>query len=77
MTKEQKLLISTSLLPVLADMLEDCELNRRFKHEASKIINGVRYFDAMLLDGADKEEFDQQVNIQLWFRNEIKKHLEL
>ena len=68
MTHEAKLLAATSLLPVLADMLEDCELNRQFKQEANRIINSIRYFDRMLLEGADKEEFTQQNDIQLAFR---------
>lgn len=76
MTKEQKLLISTSLLPVLADMLEDCEFNRLFKVEANKIINHIRTFDKMLLNGAEKDEYEQQNNIQLAFRQWITKTME-
>lgn len=72
MTQEEKLLISTSLLPVLADFIEDYPFNRQFKLEANRIINGIRFFDGMLLEGASAEEVQEQNDIQLAFRNWLK-----
>ena len=74
MTQNEKLLVATSLLPVLADLLEDCEFNRRFRQEANRIIYAVRYFDQLLLEGADNEEFTQQNDIQIAFRQWINEH---
>lgn len=68
MTQEAKLLAAVSLLPVLADLLEDCELNRRTKAEANKVINFIRSLDRMLIGTASMEEFNQQVDIQRAFR---------
>ena len=68
MTQEAKLLAAVSLLPVLADLPEDCELNRRTKAEANKVINFIRSLDRMLIDGASIAEYDQQIAIQRAFR---------
>lgn len=68
MTTEAKLLASTALLPVLADFLEDCELNRKTKAEATKVINFIRGLDKLLMDEATIEEYNQQVDIQRAFR---------
>lgn len=69
MTQEEKLLISTALLPVLADFLEDWpHFKREFKQESTKIINNIRFFDKMFMDEANDEEVKQQNDIQLAFR---------
>ena len=69
MTQEEKLLISTALLPVLADFLEDWPyFKREFKQESTKIINNIRFFDKMFMDEANDEEVKQQNDIQLAFR---------
>jgi hypothetical protein len=77
MTPEQKLLISTSLLPVLADMLEDWkEFKHEYKQEQTRIINAIRYLDKMFMDEATDEERKQQNDIQLAFRQWITKSME-
>jgi len=69
---ESKLLASTSKLPVLADLLEDCIEAKliRFgaKKEAIKVIAHIREMDKMFMDTADAEAVQQQNNIQLAFR---------
>ena len=77
MTPEQKLLISTSLLPVLADMLEDWKhFKHEYKQEQTRIINAIRYLDKMFMDEATDEERKQQNDIQLAFRQWITKSME-
>tara|TARA_R110000868_G_scaffold279203_1_gene539251 strand:- start:8095 stop:8346 length:252 start_codon:yes stop_codon:yes gene_type:complete len=79
MKTETKQLIAVSLLPVLADFLEDQDFNKRTKMMSNALINQVRSFDRYFIDRTkveDKEMYDeiieQQVNIQLHFRNYIK-----
>ena len=68
MTTNEKLQISTSLLPVLADFLEDAGLKFRAKEKANLVINSIRSLDKFILDGDEIDEYDQQINIQLAFR---------
>jgi len=68
MTQEQKRIISISLLPVFADMLEDVPMRQLAKSERNKLIAAIRAFDAFFMNGADADEAEEQVNIQRWFR---------
>lgn len=72
MTQEHKLLIAQSLLPVLADFLEDQPFNQRFKMKANLLISNIRSFDKMFMDGTNTEIINQQNDIQLWFRQQLK-----
>ena len=75
MTKEQKRLISISLLPVFADFLEDVPMRQLAKSERNKLIAAIRAFDAFFMNGADANEAEEQVNIQRWFREMLEKEL--
>jgi hypothetical protein len=75
MTTEQKRIISISLLPVFADMLEDVPMRQLAKSERNKLIAAIRAFDAFFMDEADAEEVEQQVDIQRWFREMLEKEL--
>jgi len=72
MTTEAKILASTSMLPVLADFLEDCIedglIRFKVKQEAVKVIKHIREMDKMFMDTASKESVQQQNDIQLAFR---------
>lgn len=56
MTQEQKRIISISLLPVFADMLEDVPMRQLAKSERNKLIAAIRAFDAFFMNGADADE---------------------
>ena len=75
MTQEQKRIISISLLPVFADMLEDVPMRQLAKSERNKLIAAIRAFDAFFMNGADANEAEEQVNIQRWFREMLEKEL--
>ena len=75
MTQEHKRIISISLLPVFADMLEDVPMRQLAKSERNKLIAAIRAFDAFFMNGADAEEAEEQVNIQRWFREMLEKEL--
>jgi len=72
MTPEAKLLASTSMLPVLADFLEDCIeeglIRFKAKQEATKVISHIREMDKLFMDTAKPKEVQQQNDIQLAFR---------
>lgn len=81
MTKEAKQLVAISLLPVLADFLEDQDFNRHTKHLTSNLVAKIRAVDMYFIDqtkAQDKDNYDeiieQQINIQLHFRNYIKEY---
>jgi hypothetical protein len=71
MKTEHKLLVAQSLLPVLADFLEDQPFNREFKMKANLVINVIRGFDRMFMNDTNTDIIDQQINIQLWFRQQL------
>lgn len=84
MTPAHKLIISTALLPVLADFLEDVPMNRIAKMRRENVVNSIRAFDRMYTNTEKTEDYneamEQQNNIQLAFRNwlvEAFKDLEL
>jgi hypothetical protein len=72
MTPKAKILASTSMLPVLADFLEDCIedglIRFKAKKEATKVISHIREMDKLFMDTASKESVQQQNDIQLAFR---------
>ena len=80
MTPEAKLLISTCLLPSLADMLEDSIesglIRFQAKHEATKVIKHIRALDEFLMNNSSEEDGEQQVLIQRVFRQFINEHFE-
>ena len=73
MKQETKLLGAIGIMPVLADFLEDQEFNQQMKMVANDLIASIRRFDNYFMRDADIELIDQQVNIQLAFRQWLKK----
>lgn len=72
MTQNEKLIISVCLLPVLADLLEDVELKHEVKMKQNTLLNSIRSFDRHFMNTADSEAIDQQINVQQWFRLQLK-----
>lgn len=72
MKQETKLLGAIGIMPVLADFLEDQEFNQQMKMVANDLIASIRRFDKYFMRDADIELIDQQVNIQLAFRQWLK-----
>ena len=72
MKQETKLLGAIGIMPVLADFLEDQDFNQQMKMVANDLIASIRRFDNYFMRDADIELIDQQVNIQLVFRQWLK-----
>ena len=72
MKTETKLLGAIGIMPVLADFLEEQEFNQQMKMVANDLIASIRRFDNYFMRDADIELIDQQVNIQLAFRQWLK-----
>jgi len=72
MKTETKLLGAIGIMPVLADFLEDQQFNQQMKMIANDLIASIRRFDNYFMRDADIELIDQQVNIQLAFRQWLK-----
>jgi len=72
MKQETKLLGAIGIMPVLADFLEDQQFNQQMKMIANDLIASIRRFDNYFMRDADIELIDQQVNIQLAFRQWLK-----
>jgi len=70
---ETKLLGAVGIMPVLADFLEDQEFNQQMKMVANDLIASIRRFDNYFMRDADIELIDQQIQIQLLFRQWLKK----
>jgi len=73
MKTETKLLGAIGVMPVLADFLEDQNFNQQMKMIANDLIASIRRFDNYFMRDADIELIDQQVNIQLAFRQWLQK----
>lgn len=69
---ETKLLGSIGIIPVLADFLEDQDFNQQTKMVANGLIASIRRFDNYFMRDADIELIDQQIQIQLAFRQWLK-----
>ena len=69
---ETKLLGAVGVMPVLADFLEDQDFNQQMKMIANDLIASVRRFDNYFMRDADIELIDQQIQIQLSFRQWLK-----
>ena len=72
MKQETKLLGAIGIMPVLADFLEDQDFNQQMKMVANDLIASIRRFDNYFMRDADIELIDQQVNIQIFFRQLLK-----
>jgi len=67
MTTNEKIL-AIQVLPTLADFLEDIPMKRVSKMKRNLVINSIRSFDSWMIDSADTEAMEQQINIQQSFR---------
>jgi hypothetical protein len=70
---ETKLLSAVGIMPVLADFLEDQDFNQQMKMVSNDLIASIRRFDNYFMRDADIELIDQQIQIQLLFREWLKK----
>jgi hypothetical protein len=67
MTTNEKIL-AIQVLPTLADFLEDIPMQQVSKMKRNLLINAIRSFDSHMVDSADIEAMEQQINIQQSFR---------
>jgi len=72
MKQETKLLGAIGIIPVLADFLEDQEFNQQMKMVSNDLIASIRRFDNFFMRDADIELIDQQIQIQIAFRQWLK-----
>jgi hypothetical protein len=81
MTTNKKLVLATSLLPVLADILEDVPLNQIIKFKSNTVINSIQALDNYFINQSrhlpdSAEAWEQQIELQLKFR-EFMNNLDL
>jgi hypothetical protein len=76
MTNDIKLIAATSILPVLADFLEDLNEDKAFRTDMKiatlNLIGQIRKLDERIMKNASNETSEQQVNIQIAFRQWLK-----
>jgi hypothetical protein len=76
MNNELKLISAIAILPVLADFLEDLNEDKAFRTEMKlatlNLIQQIRKIDERVMRNASHETSEQQVNIQLAFRQWLK-----
>lgn len=69
---QTKLLAIVGILPVLGDFIEDLNDEKIFtkaiKMRANHLLDEIRKSDKRLLDDANQEIWDQQMDIQMAFR---------
>ena len=72
MTLSTKLIAIVGILPVLADFIEDLNDEKIFtkaiKMRANHLLDEIRKSDKRLLDDANQEIWNQQMDIQIAFR---------
>lgn len=65
LTIEQKAVVATSLLPLLADMVEDMPRFKRVKFLSNQLIEEIRKQDQQILKNSDQEAIDFSSNVQI------------
>ena len=72
MNQELKLLAAIGIMPVLADFLEDLNEDKAFRTDMKiatlNLIGQIRKLDERIMKNASQETSEQQVNIQIAFR---------
>lgn len=63
-----------SLLPVMADYLEDIEVTNNFKVKRNNLVEQIRKLDRLMFDNSDIETIEQQINIQRAFRQWVNEN---
>lgn len=75
---EKKLLVLCGVLPVLADYIEDLNMEHVFskniKRKANMLMDDIRCNDERILKNTDSDIHTQQIDIQLAFRQWIKEN---
>ena len=75
-SNEKKLLVLCGVLPVLADFIEDLNLeyvfSKNIKRKANMLMDEIRQNDERILKHTDIQTQSQQVDIQIAFRQWIK-----
>lgn len=76
--KNKKLLVLCGVLPVLADFIEDLNMEKTFtktiKHRANSLMEEIRKNDERLLNNTGLELQTQQIEIQLSFRKWVNEN---
>jgi hypothetical protein len=76
MNNDLKLIAATAILPVLADFLEDLNEDKAFRTEMKiatlNLISQIRKLDERIMNNASNETSEQQVNIQIAFRQWLR-----
>lgn len=76
MNNDLKLISAIAILPVLADFLEDLNEDKAFRTEmkiaTQNLIGQIRKIDERVMKNASSETSEQQVNIQIAFRQWLK-----
>jgi hypothetical protein len=76
MNQELKLLAAIGIMPVLADFLEDLNEDKAFRTDMKmatlNLIGQIRKLDERIMRNASHETSEQQVNIQIAFRQWLK-----
>jgi hypothetical protein len=75
-SNEKKLLVLCGVLPVLADFIEDLNIEfvfkKNIKRKANMLMDEIRQNDERILKHTDIQTQTQQVDIQIAFRQWIK-----
>jgi hypothetical protein len=76
MNNDLKLISSIAILPVLADFLEDLNEDKAFRTDmkiaTQNLIAQIRKMDERVMRDASPETSEQQVNIQIAFRQWLR-----
>jgi len=76
MNNDLKLISAIAILPVLADFLEDLNEDKAFRTEmkmaTQNLISQIRKLDERVMKNASPETSEQQVNIQIAFRQWLR-----
>jgi head-tail adaptor len=76
MNQELKRLVLVSLLPTFADFIEDLNEDKAFRTEmkmaTQNLIGQIRKLDERIMKNASAETSEQQINIQIAFRQWLK-----
>lgn len=76
MNQELKLLAAIGIMPVLADFLEDLNEDKAFRTDmkiaTQNLIGQIRKLDERIMKNASQETSEQQINIQIAFRQWLK-----
>ena len=74
----EKLIVLTAILPVLGDYIEDLNdaniFKKNVKRRANMFLDEIRKTDRLIIDSADVEAQNQQIDIQLAFRQWVKEN---